>query len=61
MGLKPRILVADLEIIKQVLVKDISIFTNRPVTHYNIAVINSLVLNLVCFRTYLVEYQRWFP
>jgi len=30
MGLKPRILVADLEIIKQVLVKDISIFTNRP-------------------------------
>ena len=35
MGLKPRILVADLEIIKQVLVKDISIFTNRPVTKKN--------------------------
>jgi len=30
MGLKPRILVADLDIVKQVLIKDISIFTNRP-------------------------------
>ncbi len=31
MGLKPRIMLADLDILKEVLVKDINIFTNRPV------------------------------
>jgi hypothetical protein len=31
LGLKPRILVADLDILKQILIKEINIFTNRPV------------------------------
>jgi hypothetical protein len=31
MGLKPRIMLADLDILKEVLIKDINIFTNRPV------------------------------
>jgi hypothetical protein len=31
MGLKPRIMLADLDILKEVLMKDINIFTNRPV------------------------------
>lgn len=31
MGLKPRIMLADLDILKEVLVKEINIFTNRPV------------------------------
>ncbi|XP_046460277.1 cytochrome P450 3A24-like [Daphnia pulex] len=30
MGLKPRIMLADLDILKEVLMKDINIFTNRP-------------------------------
>ena len=31
MGLKPRIIVADLDALKQILIKDINNFTNRPV------------------------------
>ena len=52
MGLKPRILVADLDIIKQVLVKDISIFTNRPVIPLHISLYQTdgilILLNLGC-------------
>ena len=49
MGLKPRILVADLDIVKQVLIKDISIFTNRPV--------NDLIIIDITIKSYS---SSWF-
>ena len=49
MGLKPRIMLADLDILKEVLIKDINIFTNRPVGTATKNILLGLFFKLILF------------